>query len=399
MKIARIFTLSAALLFSQSVFADIIVLADGTTLNVCNVERGSKSIIYTETDSPDAPVRKIPISDCFAIKIGDGVLETVSAQAARNEVVESPQAVPKEVNMPKFVEPRAAVGNQARLDAINLPVFKHRKNKQSLNKKKHTDPTTFVLGTIPNSILEDDNVIISFEYGDPYVVDENATAFVRRFEWKEGKVSNYGKPTYKIVVTNKSDKKVYVDLVNSYRIMPDGRSETLYNDISVSHSNGSAVGGSVNLGAVAGAFGIGGAVGTLASGIGIGGSSNQGVTVVEGNPAMLVIPPGTKMTIPKSKHLDKNKKYIENHEYFNLTDKRQTKESLDLEKYEFVEIPYTSDSKTQKYLISYSTEPNFSTYTTLSFGFYYRASYGIPTTFVQYYSEEDFEGPIPPLWF
>lgn len=67
--------------------ADVIVLKDGSTMQVFNLEKSSKSVMYTETADEDAPIKKIPLEKCFAIKIGEGELEPVGAPVASIPVV------------------------------------------------------------------------------------------------------------------------------------------------------------------------------------------------------------------------------------------------------------------------------------------------------------------------
>ena len=80
MKRRLLLLLSAIVVTGNVTNADIIVKKDGTTLNVFNVERSSKSVIYTETADADAPLRKIPVEECFAIKIGDGEMVTIEGR-------------------------------------------------------------------------------------------------------------------------------------------------------------------------------------------------------------------------------------------------------------------------------------------------------------------------------
>jgi hypothetical protein len=59
--------------------ADVIVLKNGTTMTVYNIEQGKTNIFYTTEPSSDA-MKKVAVEDVFAIKIGDGELVQIGTQ-------------------------------------------------------------------------------------------------------------------------------------------------------------------------------------------------------------------------------------------------------------------------------------------------------------------------------
>lgn len=97
---------------------------------------------------------------------------------------------------------------------------------------------------------------------------------------------------------NKSTKIVYVDLGNSFFIRNE---EPLcyYVPTSSTVTQGQSVGGGVNVGAIAGAIGVNGAVGTALNGVNVGGekSSSQSTTVY--NQRVIAIPPLSKISLAK----------------------------------------------------------------------------------------------------
>ena len=82
------------------------------------------------------------------------------------------------------------------------------------------------------------------------------------------------------VVYNRTAEIMTIDQTKSFFVNSDGTSTSYYDPTvkttSVTDVSSSTTGGSVNLGAIAGAFGIGGTIGQLANGINVGGSNTSG---------------------------------------------------------------------------------------------------------------------------
>lgn len=85
-----------------------------------------------------------------------------------------------------------------------------------------------------------------------------------------------------VVVRNNTDEVMIIDQTKSFLVNSNGKSISYYDPTvrvtSETSSSSVTQGGSVNLGAVAGALGIGGALGTLASGVNVGGSGTDGLS-------------------------------------------------------------------------------------------------------------------------
>lgn len=93
-------------------------------------------------------------------------------------------------------------------------------------------------------------------------------------------ISGDGKLT--AIVYNRTSEIMVIDQTKSFFVNSDGTSTSYYDPTvrttSTTTTSSSTTGASLNLGALAGAFGIGGALGTLASGINVGGSGTEGVS-------------------------------------------------------------------------------------------------------------------------
>lgn len=83
-----------------------------------------------------------------------------------------------------------------------------------------------------------------------------------------------------VAVKNNTDDIMIIDQTKSFLVNSDGTSESYYDPTvrvtSNTRSNSETRGGSLNLGAVTGALGIGGIIGTLASGINLGRADTEG---------------------------------------------------------------------------------------------------------------------------
>ncbi len=96
--------------------------------------------------------------------------------------------------------------------------------------------------------------------------------------------------SFQVIIKNKSNRVVFIDLANSYFIRGEMTSP-YYVPASTVDTNTKNKGISVNVGSVASALGVGGAVGTLASGINVGGSNTNSETTITFSQRIVSIPP------------------------------------------------------------------------------------------------------------
>ncbi len=173
-----------------------------------------------------------------------------------------------------------------------------------------------------------------------------------------------------IKIENKTDKVIYVDKANSFKIANDGISKPYYDSkqISVTRGNGSGVG--INLGGVAGALGFGGTAGALASALNVGKSSGSSVTEVHSTQQILTISPHSSAYLSEYEYVMIKKmesKVISDGErwFADANLKRGVVKIGECVTYGEEESPYHNE-----YFITYSSSPDFSTYSTINFGVY-----------------------------
>lgn len=359
-----------------SALADMIVKKDGTTLNVYNVEVGPKFVTFTKDASPDSELGRVRIEECFGIKTGDG--EMIAVETLSNS--QSSQTTASNTNQstqPKVIEAVAASDNKKLIDMYNSVFFEYpSKDKEDVN-KLHSGMSLIIWGVGEESVLSDENMLILIE----------------EVEWAQ----------YKISVTNKTDNNLYIDMTNSFRISRDGIASAFYDGSVYSSNTEKGSGGGLNLGAVTGALGVGGALGTLASGMNVGGGSSSSMQVTKTEQPVVIIPPHSKIVMPLKKKA-KGKDLIELPEIFhyagsysdllnsaafdtywgwgdrsNEISKNETSiysSQIKLNKNGFSEIKQSDSPKTYKYLISYSTSPEFNDVYRAGFSIYMRGIYG-----------------------
>lgn len=285
---------------------------------------------------------------------------------------------------PTRIEAIPAPNNFARIEAIN--------NASVIGKKEPKDKIhggyvyTF-WGVAPNSILEDENIFLSFE--------ETLIPVYADISFGHG---------YFPSIHNKSDKSVFVDLANSFFVDSKGVSYPFFTNSTYTTSKSSSTGVGINLGAVAGAFGIGGALGNLAGGISVGGSSGGGTSVTQQQQQIAVIPPHSASRFPLMKFARKQSMvdmpfmlvYMEDRPYHtwsgdgkfennyrewygNYADFSESTISADeigLRENSFVRFNRENSPKVIKIIFTYSTDPNFAEYYTVETELYLKNLFG-----------------------
>lgn len=133
----------------------------------------------------------------------------------------------------------------------------------------------YFLSQTSTSISEDDNIRVQYGIYTKYAVTEYD-------------LGPY--PTMRIKITNKSDKVVFIDLGTSY-LKNNDLAAVIYTPTIRSAMIGRNVSGSVNVGSVANAVGIGGIVGSVLDGVNVGGSKGSSVTTTTYAQRFISIPP------------------------------------------------------------------------------------------------------------
>ena len=321
---------------------DLIVKKDGTVIQSKVTKVGTTEVEYKKWSNQDGPQYSIAVADILAINYQNGEKETfenVGADGASSEV---------SINTPKEEKPIIASDNEKLINLYNNQVVQPEKPRF---KDKLARRMFAVWGITDNSILSDSHISVCFSkiYSYDVVVG------------------------YAILVQNKSDETVYIDLANSFKISDKGISTPYYSNKTYTVNKSSGSGGSINVGAVANAIGVGGTVGTLASGLNVGGGTSSGATVTETEERILTIPPHSSAKLPLAKVVNK-KEISEEPEHFWPS---VVPNNMNIKLHEYKEICTQNNSTSiHRRIITYSTNPNFTTYKRLNIGIYLKGGLG-----------------------
>ena len=318
---------------------DIIVMRNGDEVEAKVTKVGRTEVEYHKWSNQDGPVYTVAKSDVFMVKYKNGEKDVF------NKVPEqSNSAVKSESSAPQYVEAVPAANNQELISIYNKGVDFVQKCK---NKK--SDFCFPILGVSKSSVISTDEIELRIVPNKIYEIGFYTYRYIR----------------YTLELTNKTNKMLYIDLGNCFRINGDGLTECYLKQESTTISNSSSSGMGLNLGAVASAVGIGGAVGTIANGVSVGGAAQGGVSTTYQQSRIIIIAPYGKKNLVDYKEVHvKGSKYqiisdIE-HYKFVLGKKGFIKEN-EIQSYNESNSPFFTS-----HLITYSTTPDFKSYSMLN---------------------------------
>ena len=270
---------------------DVIVKRDGSTILSKVTEVGVNEVKYKKFSNQDGPFYSILKSDIMSINYENGERDTF------DEAVLT-RTIPTNAEVPDF-----AINQN--LEQDNLQLIKEFNSGNLVYKgtdtKKAPWAFAWVLGLKEGSIIETPELKVNFYmkcwYGHVPLFGNNITAeqLVDLDQPVPWSIYNY---SYKIIatLTNKTDKTIYIDLANCF-ISQNNISKSYFIPTTKSTTSGGTSGGNVNVGAVTGALGVGGTIGTLANGVNVGGSSTNLSTTTTYSQRVVAIPPKMSLTL------------------------------------------------------------------------------------------------------
>ncbi len=271
---------------------DLIVKKDGSVIQAKVTKIGTSEVEYKKWKNQNGPQYSIAVADILAINYQNGEKETFenvgagSSQAAKSES-DGQQGIVQV--KPEDLSPEAKAANDALIAKYNAPVELDITNKQKEKLGRKLFTASAIYGFKNNSIITNDDIEIGFVTGSLEQKKKTEPA-----KWIEGHGSNY--PALLLRVRNKTNRTLYIDLGNSFFISM-GQAICYYVPSSTTTTHGASSGGSVNLGAVTGALGIGGVAGTLANGINVGGGSTNSTTSTTYSQRVIAVPPMSSVNL------------------------------------------------------------------------------------------------------
>ena len=350
-----LYFIPAILTVKTSLAQDVLTFRNGKQVEAKIIEVTQTEIKYKKFHNPDGPLYTISQQQVQTIKYACGEVEnygdiTVCTNATSTTI--EPQQ-----SKPQFIEPIPDATNGKIISEVNRPALQYRMKKIG---NRASSPITVKYNITNDSVVSTADAEVEFQSVES--------------------VTN----TYNMLIKNKSQSVLYVDLANSFRVDSNGKSKSLYNGEVTTVSTSSSQGASLGLGAITNALGIGGLVGTLANGLTVGGGNSDNMTRTYQMQQILVIP---------SKGSEYVSKYVSDRGYAvskgesiapgNLSTITRVGDDGKMkvicvrllrneEKvFSSEESPYYID-----YLITYSSDSEFKTYSTLKFRLYISQAFG-----------------------
>ncbi|MBV3638706.1 hypothetical protein [Bacteroides cellulosilyticus] len=275
-------TLMAFAVFPLALSAqDVLITKDGNVHNVYGIEVSNSAVFYKLENTANAPILRIEKNEIFIIKHPDGSKLTFNGDSevpGQTNTV-SVQDIPVALT---GISEQAKTKNEKLIRTLNSGQVTFVNEKK---KGKDADRIFCVLGLKEGSQFCNDEVEVSYEIGH-YGYDYTS----KSMKFVDGITDVYENQAFKVTARNKTQRTIYLDLGNTFFMRGDEAS-VYYVPAATSSTNSSTTGGGVNVGAVAGALGVGGAIGAIANGVNVGGSKSSATTNITYSQRVIAIPP------------------------------------------------------------------------------------------------------------
>ncbi len=276
-----LFTAILALSFTTIYAQDIIVKKDGSTIMSKVLEVQTDIIKYKKWSNQSGPTYSIKITDIFSINYKNGEKDVFNSPSSTPAKTAEPHRRP---NLPLTPAEEWSEESKAR----NAELIASYNKDYTINekyigdRKKESKRGVRIYGVSENSKM-------SF---NGFEANIKTSLFGDRLEGlKSG--------PWGITLVNNTDKTIYVDLDKCFLINAEGTSTKCYKGgIETTTTSGKNGGGSINLGSISSALGVGGAVGTLSSGINVGGGKSSYSSTTKKEERFIIIPPHSKTSFP-----------------------------------------------------------------------------------------------------
>lgn len=358
---------------------DVIVKNDGSTILTKVVEVNPTNIKYKKHSNLNGPIYTLNIEEVLSVNYENGEKEYYGNNNGKGDASSEKNS--------NYIQKNGDARNVELISLYN----KHYDSVESPSKRGGANRYILIFGMKNTSVISNEDIEISF-------LRKKTT--ITNFEVE--------RITYNINIKNKTNKTIYIDKGNCFKIFDDGNSYCYYEStehVTISSSQGQ--GGSIGLGGITGALGIGGAIGQISSGISIGGGSSSSVSTTYSEQRIVAIPPfGNRnlreekiVTVNEAKFMkDSNQKLFNKAEVFDFVELGKSiienpgggsKVCVGKEDYPKLNLKkglvgvgdvLNYDENTTpcsiSYYITYSTKSDFETYSSVRFDVYLREVIG-----------------------
>lgn len=264
---------------------DVIVKKDGSIILSKVLEVNSSDIKYKKFSNLNGPTYSVEKAEVLSINYENGEKD-VFTESNSNEVVASQTMTSTTVATFNVQD------NEANMLAIQS--FNQKQQINYIGDKKKKD-ARFIYGLFnvkSDSRMVDKNMEMS-------VTSLRANEAEASRAWMSYPHTRNGTPSYcaiAVTVKNKTGQTLYIDLGNTFFIR-NSSPTSYYVPSATQTTTATTTGASVNMGAVAGAIGVGGRAGTLASGVNVGGGKTNSTSVITYTQRVVPVPAHSAMTL------------------------------------------------------------------------------------------------------
>lgn len=332
---------------------DVIVKKDGTTILSKVLEVNEANLKYKKFKNPQGPTYSISLSEIMSVNYENGEKDTF--EKINNPIKDSSN----QMTSTKLIEKSADERNQELISIYNR---NYKLNSKEKKKDDYAKGCVLVFGMKSNSIISNEDLEMKFvrtNYEDSYFI-------------------------YNINIKNKTDRTIYIDKGNCFRIGKTGDVYCYFDNTEQTTVNSAgSTGGSLGLGSVADVLGIGGVVGQLANGVSIGGESSHSVSKTYSQQRVIAIPPHGNRNLTEEKRIKEYERwgkaelfeynpYVWPHNEDDLGLKRGI-----VKRGETITFSEDISPYKREYLVTYSTDEFFSSFSTLKAEIYLHQIFGV----------------------
>lgn len=355
---------------------DLIICRNGDEITSKILKISKTEVEYKKWSNIEGPTYTLDKADIFMIKYQNGekdvFKETPAVPAAPATPAGEPTAAAPVSNEPIMATP--AANNAELIAGYNNEQHEYVLKYPGKKKVKEAENCIGTLGVSSSSILSTDDIEISFQQIYTY----NKLSGESVGDVSSGFSSNHSRSKYAIIIKNKTTRVIYIDKSACFGTFSTGEIKKYYDPqvYSVTEGKDSGKGMSVNLGTVADALGVGGAVGALADGVNVGGDKGKFnvTTKTYKDERLLTIPPMSSVALSaddlKKHPYEKGYLVTGTYEYFRIPNLSFKVDELGT---------YTEENtpKSVNYMITYSFGKELSQCYMVNFGLYLKDAFGV----------------------
>ena len=289
---------------------DVIVEKDGTTIISKVIEVNPTDVKYKKHSNLNGPTYTILKSDIQAINYENGERDVFNKKNTIQKTSE---------NGPELITPEVSADNISLIEKYNQDNHYIKKSSSKTHWK------LFFVHVGKESVLKNSDVEISLVRATSYIGVCN------------------------IVITNLTDRTIFVDLGNSFVIYPNGEYDTFFANTVTQKTTGSSKDVGFNVGSLTSALGIGGIIGNLAGGTVVGKGKMESTSTIEFKERIIFFPPHSKYLLDRS-------------QYFNSSGRMKVGEERS---YSEANTPHKKD-----YIFTYSYNQQFNQLSSIKFSLF-----------------------------